>query len=330
MKTNRHVWTRGCFFILPPLVLVSGILAQSEPRGFGDIPLAEDHYENSRAFLPTVLVDSAPFAYDARAAGIVTPPKNQGACGSCWAFAAVAALESHLLKFYGDAPRDLSEQQQVSCNMNMGGCGGGSGEALLFWTTKGANDETCFPYKDLTPTPCNQTCPQLPIRLKNWHTVPYDQFKASCMTLGPSYFRFALNGSEFTTFWYTATPGTAYVNHQPLTNGHAVLLIGWDDTKGAYLCKNSWGAGGPNGDGTFWIAYSGHTNDLQFQMFNFDLTLSTDLNGDGATDYQDYLQFRTALGKSRGEQGYNPYCDYDGDAKISYNDYILWYRSYRS
>jgi len=51
-----------------------------------------------------------------------------------------------------------------------------------------------------------------------------------------------------------------------------VLIIGWNDTEDAYLCKNSWGAtGGPNNDGTFWIAYSGHAHNLYFGMVNFDL-----------------------------------------------------------
>ena len=50
-----------------------------------------------------------------------------------------------------------------------------------------------------------------------------------------------------------------------------MLLIGWDDAKGAFLCKNSWGPGGPNGDGTFWIAYAGHAYDLGFGMANFSL-----------------------------------------------------------
>jgi hypothetical protein len=63
-----------------------------------------------------------------------------------------------------------------------------------------------------------------------------------------------------------------------------VLLIGWDDSKGAYLCKNSWGRNdGPNGDGTFWIAYSGHAHSLGFQMSNFAVTY-TGTCGDGTCD----------------------------------------------
>ncbi len=41
--------------------------------------------------------------------------------------------------------------------------------------------------------------------------------------------------------------------------GHMVTLIGWDDTKQAWLCKNSWGStSGPHKDGTFWISYKSH------------------------------------------------------------------------
>ena len=68
------------------------------------------------------LQQTVPAKWDWRALGKVTPVKNQGSCGSCWAFAAVAALESRALitgtKFGGD----LSEQQMVS---------GGSGGAVL-------------------------------------------------------------------------------------------------------------------------------------------------------------------------------------------------------
>ena len=117
-------------------------------------------------------------------------------------------------------------------------------------------------------------CEQLSYRVTNWHTVgatPSD-FKASLYTYGPSYWRFSVY-SDFYTYWNSATSGAVYTNAGGTREGgHAVLLIGWDDAKQAYLCKNSWGAsGGPNGDGTFWIAYSGHANNLGFGMSNFDL-----------------------------------------------------------
>ena len=48
-----------------------------------------------------------------------------------------------------------------------------------------------------------------------------------------------------------------------------VLLIGWDDTKQAFLFKNSYGEHtGPNGDGTFWMSYE-NMEGLRFGMANF-------------------------------------------------------------
>ena len=67
--------------------------------------------------------------------------------------------------------------------------------------------------------------------------------------------------------------GSVYTQKTGLHVGnHAVLLIGWDDTRQAFLLKNSWGAtGGPNGDGTFWMAYTGHSNYLDFYMANMQI-----------------------------------------------------------
>ncbi len=101
--------------------------------------------------------------------------------------------------------------------------------------------------------------------------------KGSLVQHGPCYFRYDAY-DDFHTFWNTASPGQVYrqkSGNEP--GGHAVLIIGWSDTKKAWLLKNSWGeAGGPNNDGTFWMAYDGHKNDLRFQMFNITSLQKTD------------------------------------------------------
>ena len=51
--------------------------------------------------------------------------------------------------------------------------------------------------------------------------------------------------------------------------GHAVLLIGWDDTKGAYLCKNSWGTNW-GASGWFRIGYGECGIDTEFAMYGVD------------------------------------------------------------
>jgi len=270
-------------FLLISAMTISGMAttAFAEDFALGDIPLNKETYEKYIKKPSLERLEAVhPSSYDARDAGIVTPAKNQGSCGSCWAFASVGALESHILKKYAGGPYDLSEQQLLDCNTMGYDCTGGSSNAPQYWETTGPVTETCYPYTAVDGT-CSYSCTEMSYRVTGWHTVTQTEwdFKDSCYNEGPSYWRFQVY-SDFSNgfgggWWYTAGPGDVYVNAGGSFDrgGHAVLLIGWDDAKGAYLCKNSWGTtGGPNGDGTFWIAYSGHANDLGFGMSNFDIT----------------------------------------------------------
>jgi hypothetical protein len=261
------------------LMLLAGQNVYAQKYKLGDIPLHPEIYKKHLKVWPMEMAEMLPTAYDARDEEIVTSAKNQGSCGSCWAFASVGAMESHMLKAYQTGPEDLSEQQQVSCNTSMWGCNGGTSSAIKYWEweSKGPLYEACFPYTANDSTPCEESyCTQLGYRVIDWHTVGTSDFKNSLYTYGPSYWRFDVY-SDFDTFWSNGTQDQVYTNQHSSSyrGGHAVLLIGWDDTKGAYLCKNSWGSGGPNGDGTFWIAYSGHSNNLNFGMVNFSLTTLT-------------------------------------------------------
>jgi C1A family cysteine protease len=57
-------------------------------------------------------------------AGAVTPIKDQGQCGSCWAFSSTGALEGiHAIE--SGTLLSFSEQQLVDCSTANGGCGGG-------------------------------------------------------------------------------------------------------------------------------------------------------------------------------------------------------------
>merc|ERR1740121_952923 len=62
---------------------------------------------------------------DWRSKGAVTPIKNQGQCGSCWAFSATEQLESEYFLAYGTL-QELSPQQIASCTTTCNGCGGGN------------------------------------------------------------------------------------------------------------------------------------------------------------------------------------------------------------
>jgi C1A family cysteine protease len=251
----------------------------------GDEPVSEQYYlehllnyESLQALsLFKTDFEQAP-VFDARDRGWVTKPKDQGRCGSCWAFATVGTIESRILKTNGPE-YDLSEQQQVSCNLNMRGCCGGSGTALLFYGTNKPWLEASASYSEKTtacPTERTKQCGDLSGSGVNYLATGFytvepkvATIKKSIVEHGPSYFRYDVY-EDFFGYWQTVSPGKAYTQKTGARKGgHAVLIIGWSDVKKAWLLKNSWKSDqGPNQDGTFWLSYDGHANDLKIQMFN--------------------------------------------------------------
>jgi cathepsin L len=106
--------------------------------------------------LPFVVddVSDLPASMDWRTKGVVTPVKNQGGCGSCWAFASTAVLESHIALQTG-VLYELSEQELVSCSENPnhcggdGGCAGATAEiAFDFVVQNGIVEEWAFGYQE--------------------------------------------------------------------------------------------------------------------------------------------------------------------------------------
>ena len=69
-------------------------------------------------------VSALPASVDWRTKGAVNPVKNQGQCGSCWAFSATAAVEGAYAIKTGNL-LSLSEQQLVDCDTQSQGCNGG-------------------------------------------------------------------------------------------------------------------------------------------------------------------------------------------------------------
>ena len=179
----------------------------------------------------------------------VTSIKDQGHCGSCWAFASIGAVEADY-KVENNLPTvniDLSEQNLVSPGCGAGGsCDGGNpGSALGYIKTVGVVNETCFSY---TSGGCKRRgrclCP-CPIGCAN---------PCSC-NLCPNPKRWRISS------FYLVIPTVdavkrALICYGPLvvasTNwSHAVVLVGYDDhsnichnkygTWGCWIVKNSWG-----------------------------------------------------------------------------------------
>ncbi len=215
-----------------------------------DLPYSDSHRIPSLSQLPMDMPTATlPSAYT----GYSTTPKNQGACGSCWAFAAIGLLESVILKNDG-IEVDLSEQHMNSCNPFNWGCSGG------FWPNDmlvdtGAVYESCYPYT-ATDSACVPGC-AIAYTIQSWGFVtedwvvpPTEAIKQAIYTYGAVQVGVY---ADRTMQAYTSGVINKCKKRVRYTN-HAVMLVGWDDAKGAWLMKNSWGTGwGENG--YCWITY---------------------------------------------------------------------------
>jgi hypothetical protein len=206
--------------------------------------------------------------------GIFTPPKDQGNCGSCWAFGTIDEAETAILKA-GGAPNgsvngngsindsgstpDLSEQYVLSCNTYGYSCNGGNDALSFLVGSPGAMDEHCFPYK-ASKVACSYCASPAWYPLSSWGyvqggsdtTIPsVDAIKAAIQHYGAvTAYVYADNTFQaYTGGVYNNTKRYRYTNHQ-------IQLVGWDDAKGAWLLKNSWGTNGWGIGGYMWITYS--------------------------------------------------------------------------
>jgi len=267
----------GTGFIPPPMDL-SHLTGQTEP---------EELAFQTPSF-------GQPASFDWRSQGKVTPVKDQGACGSCYAFAAIANIESKMLIDGTGCTFDFSENNAKECNWYDTTCGGGNYFKMASWFSKeGVVLESCDSYVASNVT-CSTACTYQKTLL-DWRLICGDEvpitsiLKTYIQNYGPVYtsmyasssygFHSGYDGSY--TFYHTGTEDT----------NHAVTIVGWDDSlehdgssDGGWIVKNSWGTdwGGPCGygseDGYFTIAY-GSASIGKFSSFIYDWQ-DYDDNGD--------------------------------------------------
>jgi C1A family cysteine protease len=170
--------------------------------------------------------------------GVMTPTKDQGSCGSCWAFAAAETQES-VWKLQKGELLDLSEQELVDCATSKKGYGNhGCSGGWYYWAwdyvkaTKGMNTESEYPYHAKDETCKAQTAK---------HHEPISGYKKISGTssalqaaIDQSPVAVAVDASK----WSTYTGGVLSSCGTRLN--HAVVAIGYE-TDGTWILRNSWG-----------------------------------------------------------------------------------------
>lgn len=172
--------------------------------------------------------------------GAVTPVKNQGQCGSCWAFSATGSMEGGYFIKNGKL-LSFSEQQLVDCSKSYGnmGCNGGIMEfAFSFVEDHGITTEDKYPYKAVTQSKC--AVPEGEYKVTECYDVKVNSTESlkEAIALEPVSVAIQANQLGFQLYRKGVFSGNCGTKLD-----HGVLAVGYgsDSGKDFIKVKNSWG-----------------------------------------------------------------------------------------
>lgn len=193
-------------------------------------------------------VSAAPTDYEWNTYGMVSPVKNQGSCGSCWAFSTVGSLESHWNILGKGRNITFSEQQLVDCagDYDNHGCNGGLPSHAFEYIrhARGIESSLTYPYTAKT-----MTCVYRPniavgyVRFGSYNITQGDEIELAerLYNAGPVAVSFQVIGGfkDYVSGVYSVTncgTTTQQVNHAVLATGYGV-----ENGVKFWNVKNSWG-----------------------------------------------------------------------------------------
>lgn len=184
-----------------------------------------------------------PKSVDWRKKGAVTPVKNQGQCGSCWAFSTVAAVEGINQIVTGNLT-SLSEQELIDCDTTYNnGCNGGLMDYAFSFIVKngGLHKEEDYPYIMEESTCEMKKEVSEVVTINGYHDVPQNNEQSLLKALANQPLSVAIEASGRDFQFYS---GGVFDGHCGSELDHGVSAVGYGTSKGLdyIIVKNSWGA----------------------------------------------------------------------------------------
>ena len=178
---------------------------------------------------------------DWRTKGIVNPVKNQGQCGSCWAFSAVAAIEGAMAQSTGKLD-NYAEQQLVDCSKLYGnhGCNGGlMDNAFKYVMSKGLTISANYPYTARDGTCNTQAVAKKVAHISSFKDVSANDSDALKSAATQRVVSVAVQANAFMSY-------TGGIFNNPACGtqlNHGVSVVGYGQENGTnfWIVRNSWG-----------------------------------------------------------------------------------------
>ncbi|KAI4336680.1 hypothetical protein L6164_015176 [Bauhinia variegata] len=183
-----------------------------------------------------------PKSVDWRKKGAVTPVKNQGSCGSCWAFSTVAAVEGINQIVTGNLT-SLSEQELIDCDTSYNnGCNGGLMDYAFEYIVAngGIHKEEDYPYMMGEGTCEMRKDESEVVTISGYHDVPANNEPSLLKALSNQPLSVAIEASGRDFQFYS---GGVFDGHCGSELDHGVAAVGYGTSKGLdyIIVKNSWG-----------------------------------------------------------------------------------------
>ena len=198
---------------------------------------------------PESLADSVDWrtATGPKGGPVLTPVKNQGGCGSCWAFSATESIEADIAIETGKLPV-LAPQEFVDCVPNpeqcggTGGCQGATAELAFNYTmSKGQILDTEYKYTGQTGSCKLDKLPKPTFGIKNFVKLPINEYAPLLAAVAKQPISISVDASKWQMYEGGVFTGCPVAKTETVDIDHAVQLVGYGTDKLPYFTvRNSW------------------------------------------------------------------------------------------